>query len=271
MKQSSVEFIAQVVQAVVSSRRYDQIQHGLVERIAISEANKIKKLKDATKATKNKLHQVAGAYLQGDLPYMEWLAALKVARQSKDPQALRQICRNILRAHSSTKERLEYLDRYYTDIFSCLPPVNKILDVACGLNPIAIPWMNLPAEVEYLALDIYQDLMGFLQEFFSLLPIKGQAHPVDVLGLQNFPQVDLVFILKTIPCLEQIEKTAGQWLIDRLNADHLVVSFPTYSLGGRKKNMPENYEAHFYDLIKGKDWQIHKLTFPTEIVFVIRK
>jgi len=43
---------------------------------------------------------------------------------------------------------------------------------------------------------------------------------------------DLALILKTLPCLEQLDKTAGQWLLEAVNVDYLLLSFPVYSLGG---------------------------------------
>jgi 16S rRNA (guanine(1405)-N(7))-methyltransferase len=52
---------------------------------------------------------------------------------------------------------------------------------------------------------------------------------------------DLALILKTLPCLEQLDKTAGQWLLEAVNVDYLLLSFPVYSLGGRDKHMLENY------------------------------
>jgi len=50
-----------------------------------------------------------------------------------------------------------------------------------------------------------------------------------------------------------------------------VVSFPVKTLGGKSKGMPANYERILYNLIRGKDWQVTKLLFETELVFVIYK
>jgi 16S rRNA (guanine(1405)-N(7))-methyltransferase len=53
--------------------------------------------------------------------------------------------------------------------------------------------------------------------------------------------VDVVLLLKTLPCLEQQEKGASLRLLQSLRTRFVVVSFPRGSLGGRDKGMHENY------------------------------
>ena len=120
-----------------------------------------------------------------------------------------------------------------------LPQVNSVLDVACGLNPLAIPWMPLQPGAQYHACDIYTDMIRFIQAFTDLLPVKGVAKVCDVSAALPSQKVDLALVLKTIPCLEQIDKNAGQRLLDGLQAKYLLVSFPAKSLGGRNKGMLE--------------------------------
>jgi 16S rRNA (guanine(1405)-N(7))-methyltransferase len=91
--------------------------------------------------------------------------------------------------------------------------------------------------------------------------------------LQQIPQerVHLALVLKTIPCLEQLDKTIGTRLLETLNAENILVSFPSRGLGGRSKGMAKNYEAHFNQLIAGKNWLVTKTEFTNEIAFLIRK
>jgi 16S rRNA (guanine(1405)-N(7))-methyltransferase len=76
-------------------------------------------------------------------------------------------------------------------------------------------------------------------------------------------------VLKTIPCLEQVDPDVGRRLLEALNARVMLVSFPAQSLGGRNRGMVENYSTHFADLMKDHDWQIERFLFPTEVVFRI--
>ena len=261
------EALERLVSEVLHSSKYAQIAPGLVARIGAAELGKGRKFKEAVKATKNKLHQVGGAYLTSALNYDSWLAEL---RQTPDADSLKQVCSMVMGKHASTRERLPFLKEFYSQIFSYLPPPESILDVACGLNPLSIPWMPLAPGTRYLACDIYADMVAFVGEFIKILPMDGQTQVCDVIASPPDAAVDLAMVLKTIPCLEQVDKNAGPRLLDGLNARYLVISFPAKSLGGRSKGMVDNYQARFGELADGRDWNVlARLEFATELVFVV--
>src|SRR3954463_15579165 len=68
-----------LIQAVQSSQKYVAINEAMIRSIGLRELAARRNLKEAIKATKNKLHQVAGAYLDARLPYDDWLALLEAA------------------------------------------------------------------------------------------------------------------------------------------------------------------------------------------------
>lgn len=271
------QHLKSIVDTVLASPKYRSVSTDLVRTIAGQQLGKRQNTKETIKAIKNKLHQVGGAYQSGKEAYAQWLSELNAALQSSNREALLATCRRIMSHHTSTKERLPILDQFYRTIFANLPPVSSIIDVACGLNPLALPWMPLAPGTTYAAYDIYADMIDFLNGFFTLLkqqepaPIQGQAQVRDVLSSCPTEQADVALILKTIPCLEQVDKAAGSQLLRTLNARHLVVSFPIHSLGGRHKGMPTNYESHFRELVKGEKWGIQKIAFPGELVFLVKK
>ena len=45
--------------------------------------------------------------------------------------------------HSSTRERLPILEQFYARALADIPPARVVLDLACGLNPLALAWMPL--------------------------------------------------------------------------------------------------------------------------------
>jgi hypothetical protein len=50
------------------------------------------------------------------------------------------------------------------------------------------------------------------------------------------------------------------------------VSFPTKSLGNRRKGMCETYRATMGQLLKLRPaWEPHELEFPSELVYVVKK
>jgi 16S rRNA (guanine(1405)-N(7))-methyltransferase len=256
---------------VLSSPKYHAITPDFVRSVGSRELPKRRTWKEAVKATKNKLHQVAGAYLEAGTQYAAWLDELEQASRSGDRGRFLKACTQVMSHHSSTAERLAFLDCFYATTLAGLPPIRSILDVACGLNPLAIPWMPLAEDADYYAMDIYQDMVDFLSRFMALVPVRGHAQAGDVLqGCPSQP-VDVALILKSVPCLEQVDKAAGQRLLDTLDAAHLVVSFPVHSLGGRSKGMAASYEAHFRRLVAGRSWRIERFEVMTELVFRIDK
>ncbi len=260
-----------LLRAVQSSGKYQPVSEALIRRIGAQELAKRRNLKEAIKATKNKLHQVGGAYLDGDARYSTWLDELKAA-QSRGEAELRAACLRMMRYHASTRERLPVIEKFYAPIFAGLPPVHSVLDVACGLNPLAIPWMGLAEGAEYTAVDIYRDMMDFLAGFMALVPgVRGSTEVGDILGDCPSRRFDVALALKTIPCLEQVDHLAGQHLLDSINADILIVSFPSRSLSGRSKGMPEHYSAHFHQLIADRPWKVERFEFDNELVFKIMK
>lgn len=261
----------ELVDTILSSSRYKEVAPSLIRTIAKQELAKRRNLKEAVKATKNKLHQVSGAYLDSTENYAVWLLELQEATSLAEPDYLRERCCQIMRHHASTRERLPILNQFYAEIFAHLPPVHSLLDIACGLNPLAIHWMPLAKEATYLACDIHRDMMTFLQRWFDLSDRQGYAQVCDVLSTPPTHKVDVALLLKTIPCLEQVDKTAGIGLLQAIQADYLVISYPAHSLGGKNKGMVDYYKNHFRELVAHEAWKITTLMFPSELVFVLEK
>jgi 16S rRNA (guanine(1405)-N(7))-methyltransferase len=261
--------IDELVAAVRGSAKYRSVCEDVVRGVGERELAKGRRLKEAIKATKKKLHQVGGAYLEGRVDYAAWLDELRAVSGSKGD--FRRACARIMGYHSSTKERSEILDTFYATVLTDLPPVRSVLDLACGLNPLAIPWMGLPDGATYYAYDVFEDMVDFLQGFMRLVPVRGEARACDVLQSCPLPRVDLALVLKSIPCLEQIDKSAGARLLEAIDANHLLVSFPVHSLGGWDKGMPANYEAHFRELVARKGWSVKRFGFATELAFLVSK
>ncbi len=253
---------------VQESGKYRAVSPELVRQLATQEAAKGRSVKETVKAIRNRLHQVGGAYLEAGTDYDRWLVSLQAAEGQASLQAA---CREVLGHHASTRERLTILDQFYPTVLAGLPPLHSVLDVACGFNPLAIPWLPLAADALYYACDIYADMVAFLNASFPLLGVQGAASQCDLTQTIPNTAVDIAFILKTIPCLEQVDKAAGSRLLDGLHARWLLVSFPTRSLGGRSKGMGATYEAHFNALVAGRGWQIARFEFPGELVFLVDK
>jgi 16S rRNA (guanine(1405)-N(7))-methyltransferase len=283
MPKTTNDPLSQLVQDILASPKYRDINPDLITAIGARELSKRRTLKEAIKATRNKLHQVGGAYFASSQDYAIWLHQL-VGAPFMGPQEggmapadvtglvpIQQSCRSIMAHHASTRERLPILDQFYATVLADLPPIHSVLDLACGLNPLALPWMPLAADARYYAYDIYQPMLDFLNLAFPLLNIDGHAQSRDITQSPPDQYADLALILKTIPCLEQIDKQAGSRLLHAVNVRHILVSFPVHSLGGKSKGMSTYYEAHFRDLLGNAPWEVKKFEFATELAFLVQK
>ncbi|MCL4871518.1 MAG: 16S rRNA methyltransferase [Anaerolineae bacterium] len=263
---SSLDKLAAAIQV---TPKYRHLTPDLIRRLGERELAVRGSFKEAVKATKNKLHQVAGAYQESKINYDRALAQLR--KTVGDAAAFQHTCTQLLRLHTSTAERLPILDEFYRTTLADLPPIHKVLDLACGLNPLTLPWMPFSPEVEYVAYDVYTDMMAFLGEFMGLAGVRGRAEPRDLLTPPPNEPADLVLLLKTLPCLEQTDKHAAATILDALQAPYLLISFPAHSLGGRDKGMATHYTDQFIPLIQQRGWQITPFTFATEIAFLVKK
>jgi 16S rRNA (guanine(1405)-N(7))-methyltransferase len=271
----SSERLSQLVEAVRASRKYRSLYTGTIAAVGARELARHVDLEEAIKATKRRLHQIAGMYLAGPAPYERWLAELRQARACGDEEGLRTICRRAMAWHASTRERLTMLTTFYDRLLADLPSVRRVLDVACGFHPLALPWMPFfqasRSACFYYACDIYEDLATFLQAVLEILGVPGEAAVCDIVQAPPDLTVDLAFVLKVLPCLEHIEPEAGRHLLQAIRARYLLVSFPGQSLGGGKRGMAAYYEARFRALVADCGWRLERFSFPGELVFRIEK
>lgn len=265
--------LERLVTEVLASAKYGDICPDLIRHIGTLETGKRKSFKEALKATKNKLHQVSGAYRGRLEQYASWLEEVRRAVREGDKEQLRAVNRHIMHHHASTRERLPILDQFYSSLMADLAPIRSVLDIACGLNPLAIPWMPLEQGARYYAYDIHQQMLDFLKDYMKIIGMEGETRAYDVTLESPQEEVDVALILKTLPCLEQVEKKASLRLLREIRAKILIVSFPVHSLGGRSKGMEEYYEGYFYKLIEKeqKQWKVSRFEFGTELAFVMKK
>ena len=270
----------QALASILTARKYRSVHPGLIRDIAAAELAKGRSIKEAVKAAKSQLHQSAAAYIRRNLDYDDALRQLQTtvtaaergpgSNPSADP-SVRTLLRRLMSAHASTHERLPILDTLYPQLFQRLTPVRSVLDIACGLHPLARPWMPLPADVPYFAIDIFSDQIDFLNRFFNVLGYAGAAAQRNALDDMSTPAADVAFLLKTLPCLEQIQTGSSERLLHQIDAPTLIVSFPNHTLAGRKLGMAQHYAASFLDRIKKAGWQADSLSYPSELVYIVQK
>jgi 16S rRNA (guanine(1405)-N(7))-methyltransferase len=265
------ELLNQLVSAVMANPKYRPIDPGLIRTIGQDELAHRRNFKAAIKATRNKLHQVGGAYQESLIDYPRLSSELDELPNHVDNQALCDYCRRVMAQHASTHERLPILERFYTETLASLAPIQSVLDLACGMNPLALPWMPLAPGAAYYAIDIYQDMVGLVNQFLAHIRQPGTAQVANLIAAVPSQSVQVALLLKTLPCLEQLDKTITTRLLDSIHAQHLLISYPAHSLGGQSKGMVANYESHFHQLAEGRNWSVKRFEFPSELAFLVSR
>ena len=264
-----IDQLDDVCAEVLRSRRYRWIAPDLVRRLAQDELALSRNRAEAAKRTKRRLHQICGAYLW-EIDPVDHLAQIAAARAGGDA-ALKAACRQLMARHASTRERLPILDRFYGEIFAVTGRPHHILDVACGLGPLAIPWMDLPAGAHYRAYEIDRRLVELTDGFLSICGVPHAVELLDVAASPPAAEAGVTLVLKTLPCLEQQAPGSARRLLDALHAPHVVISYPTRSLGGAAKGMVEQYRVQLLSMANPARWKIEELLFPSELVFVLEQ
>ena len=262
------EVESELVERLHKTRKYANTCEDTLVRVARWALARHDSPKTALKAAKRKLHQVYGAYVgQADAGRIDWLVGAMPTPGS--PQRIETACREILGWHASTRERLSMVEDVYARVFSEIGTPRSILDLACGLNPFALPWMGLPEDAHYHAFDIDRALIAAINRFLGQIGRAGSAHCQDILVAVPQEEADVALLLKTVPCLEQQEKGASARVLRQLRVRHAVVSFPTRSLGGRDKGMLDHYDGFMQRLLDELGRASRRIAFTTEVFYVI--
>jgi 16S rRNA (guanine(1405)-N(7))-methyltransferase len=262
--------IEAIVESIRSRPKYQAILPELIRQITLEEMGKRSGVKEVNKAVRSRLHQIGGAFLNEKINYAACLKLLRTTGGISDP-IFQQISLRIMRLHASTAERIPILPDFYKRCLGHISPVRSVLDLACGLNPLAIPWMPLTNDATYHACDIFMDMLDFLNAFFSVSHINGYASGCNLTASTPTDPVQVAFLLKTLPLLEQTDKSIGKRIIDQIQAEHILITFPLKSLSGREKGMFQTYQQRFSELIDGSGYAVRSFEFSSELAYLVSK
>jgi len=138
----------------------------------------------------------------------------------------------LLKTHSSTKERIGIYPWLKEKILSIKP--NSILDLACGINPIALA----DKTIFYYAYDLNKQDLKAVEEYFKRENLNGEVSECDLTTTSSLPAADLTLIFKTLDILEKKHKGISEKIITLINSKNIIVSFSISTLSGKPMNFP---------------------------------
>jgi 16S rRNA (guanine(1405)-N(7))-methyltransferase len=180
----------------------------------------------------------------------------------------------LLKLHKSTNERLTHYRELYAKILENTSGKLTILDIACGLNPIANIFIRERIK-KYYASDISSEDCKFLKEYFSKTNVDNEVFPLDLVEKESFKKLssikcDVCFIFKTLDGLERVERNVTEKLFKSINAKILAVTFPTLSLSGVRE-IKEYRRVWLEKLLEKLEWKYEKIMIENELLYLIKK
>jgi len=259
-----------VVERVLESARYRDVDRSVVARLAEEELPRSRNVDDAVKRVKRRLHQAVGAF-RGERRAARLVTVEDAWRGDMTDAGFRQACVAVMSGHASTRERVPHLDLFYRAIWAVTGPPRSVLDVGCGLAPLALPWMALARDARYVATDVDHRPLATVARFLGLV---GQPHDVRAADAVADPppdEADVALLLKIVPTLDRQDAGAARRLVDALRVHHAVVSFPARALGGRRKGMERTYRTRLERLVDEsmRVTRVAEASVPNELVFVL--
>ena len=262
----------QIVERVLRSPRYRDVDRALVARLVREEAPKARNEDEHVKRVKRRLHQAVGAYRGASdadrilQPIREqWAGDLR-------DETFRAACRAALAGHASTSERVPHLEGFFAPIWKLAGgSPRRLVDMGCGLGPLSLPWMGLPPGAAYHAVDVDRRSLAVVEGFLALVGQPGGVHERDLVADWRVPApAEVALLLKLVPLLDRQDPSAAARLIADLDVRHAVVSFPARSLGARRSGFEATYRRRLEELSGDAGARVvGEASVPNELVFVL--
>ena len=169
----------------------------------------------------------------------------------------------LLKTHSSTSERLEF----YPRLKKLLSEMNvkSILDIGCGLNPIALASKN----IIYYASDINEGDLSIISEYFKKNNLEGSTFVMDIRKIpRSLPKTDVCLMLKLLDVIDP-KHNLSENILKSIPSKKIIVSFSTKKLSGRKMNFPKRF--WFEKLLARLEYEFEVLESDNEIFYLITK
>ncbi len=263
--------VQKLIDRILNSRKYRDtgLNPNTICDLVDQEAPKAPSQKALLKSVRRKLHNVVAPYL-GEPDYGSFLARLSQLEDAglNSPE-LRALCLDALSKHASTAERIPHMRDFYDQLFQAVGKPDTILDLACGLHPLAFPWMGLPKTVQYHAYDILKPRIDFINHFFEKIGLSPLAENRDILVDPPAMHADLGIFFKEAHRFEKRQPGCNRQFWSSLDVDTLAVSLPTQNLSGTHSLLDQHRSLVYENLPANK--AVRELIFENEILFLITK
>ena len=268
----------EVIQEIKRKKELNNISDKFVQKLVIKELEKrqylleiIKKAESIRDLKRNKeflyffkeirkmLHEIYGVFAPKDIK--------KIWRILESDIPFEQKIIDILRMSRPTKERLNFYNEIYDNIF--LEKPKEIIDIASGINPVSI-YFSKDKPKSYFFVDISSDILMINEYVLEQMSIGSYGYEIDIFepSKELFEFYQYIFLWKTIPIIEKYNPGYTKELISKLNFNYLIVSFSLQSLSGRRK-LGRAWRPWMHRLAKDLGFKIQKEFETKNELFII--
>lgn len=277
-------------EALRASKKYGFLCENTLERVLKAAFLRQKSPKNALKSAKTTLHRLTGAYAslenpgRADVLIGRWrpgddetlCAILSLHASTRERIALRPAtdgglwtppagsATHLSAAHGGTP--LAQMDALYAEIFAVTGRPQRVLDCACGLNPVYLAARG----VAVLGLDLHGGATSVINRFSDAHGLSARAEVRDLLVTPPPAEpFSLALAMKLLPLLESERAGAAMELLEGLRARFIAVTFPTRTLSGRNIGMEAHYASWLEPRVEGKFSVCKKFTQEAELVYIL--
>ena len=257
----------EVYEELLKSKKYSSIAPQVLERVCSEAFSKYPKKKDAVKAAKTELHIIHESYLLADCHKK----ARKIIEEYTDENVLtdRKLSASLLSLHASSSERLPETEKIYAFLSEYVNENTALCDLGCGFSPFALPFFSrLPLSLR--AYEINGETVELLNLYFEKSGRDYSAQTADAVTQTPSGHFDTVFLFKLLPVLQQQKKGRAFTVLNELDFDTAVISFPLKSLSGKEKGMSGHYSAFFEEGLPDNFTILRKEEIGNELFYVIK-
>ena len=249
------------LEALLRSKNCRQVCPDAVRRLWEEELAKRRSEKEADKAVRAAVHQMSGAFLTAE--------ELKRARGLMEEyvEGRTDALTEALQMHASTRERLAVMDDLYDALFERTGVPSRILDLACGFNPLYLGSRGLCVT----GCDVHRGAVDLLHAWSRACGWRVEARCADLLTDNDFEPASLALMMKLLPVLEQQKKGAGLRLLATVPAHWRVVTFPLRTLGGRSVGMERHYSDWMESNVPGGLTLDSRLVVGDELMYLFKE
>ncbi len=254
---------------LLASRKYRQLNlpRETIRDLLEQELAHHNSTRAALKAVREKLHQIVAPYL-GDPDYVAASLKLDAAFRSGDPLIIKNVCMEIMQQHASTRERIPHLAEFYKAIFAVTGKPQIIIDLACGLNPLSFPWMDLSTDTQYHAWDLHQPRVTLINTYFRLQGLPELAFQGDILVNPPKIQTDVTFFFKEAHRFDQRRRGCNRNFWQAIHTHWLIVTLPSRNLTGHH-SLIDQHRRLVMEAIQNFPWQMKELEIGGELIFCL--